>query len=47
MHCIDADKMHLDNVSLELHNTVMSYIEQIMEATPQKQQLYGHLHPIT
>ena len=31
----------------ELHKNATSYVEQILEATLQKQQLYGHLLPIS
>ena len=31
----------------ELHKNDTSFLEQIQEATPKKQQVYGHLHPIS
>ena len=34
MHHMNADKMHREKTSWELHNNATSYFEQILEATP-------------
>ena len=47
MHHINADKMYWEKAKWELHKNATSYTEQILEATSTKQQLYGHLPPIT
>ena len=34
MHHMDAEKMYWEKAEWELHKNAMSYIEQILEATP-------------
>ena len=47
MHHMDADKVYKEKSRWELHKKVIIYTEQILEATSHKQQLYGHLPPIS
>ena len=46
MHHMDADKTRREKARWKLHKNATSYIEQTLEATPTKQQLYSHLPPI-
>ena len=43
MHHMEAEKAHREKAWWQLHKNATSYIEQILEATVTKQQLYGHL----
>ena len=36
MHHMDAEKTHEEKVWWEVHKNATSYIEQLLEATPQK-----------
>ena len=47
MHYLDANKTAGEKARRQLHKNVASNIEQVLEATPQKHQLYSHLPPIT
>ena len=44
---MDTYKIHVEKSQWGQHKNAMSYFEQILEATPMKQQLYGHLPPIS
>ena len=46
MHYLDANKMAGEKARRQLHKNAVSNIEQVLEATPHKTQLYGHLPPI-
>ena len=47
MHYMDANKTYGEKALRQLHKNTTSNIEQILEAAPTKQQLYGHRSPIT
>ena len=47
MHYMDANQMYEEKAWQQLHKNATSNIEQVLEAAPSKQQLYGHLPPIT
>ena len=47
MHYMDANKKAGEKARQQLHKNAVSNIEQVLEATPTKHQLYGHLPPIT
>ena len=47
MHYLDAIKTAGEEARRKLHKNAESNIEQVPEATPHKQQLYGHLPLIT
>ena len=42
-HYMDADKTHREKARRELHKNAMSYIEQILEATPHEKNSISHL----
>ena len=46
-YSMDVDKMHREKARWELHKNATSYTEQILEATPNKKKLYGHLPSIS
>ena len=47
MHFMDANKTAGEEARRQLQKNAASNFEQVLEATPHKQQLYGHLPPIT
>ena len=47
MHYLDANKTAREEARRQLHKNVASNIEQVLEATPPRHKLYGHLPPIT
>ena len=47
MHHLDANKTARKEARRQLHKDVASNIKQVLAATSQKHQLYGHLPPIT
>ena len=47
MHHIDAKKMYWEKARWKLYKNGTSYVEQILEATPNTQELYSHLPPIS
>ena len=47
MHYLDANKTAGEKVRQQLHKKAASNIEQVLEATPHKTPIYGHLPPIT
>ena len=47
MHYIDSNKKTGEEARRQLHKNAASNIEQVLAATPHKNQLYGHLPPIT
>ena len=47
MHYMDASKTYGEKARWKLHKNAASNIEQVLESPPTKQQLYGHLLPIT
>ena len=47
MHHMEADKAYGEKARRELHKNAMSYIEQILEGTYHKKQLYGYRPPIS
>ena len=46
MHYLDANKPDGEKARRQLHKNAASNIEEILEATHYKHQLYGHLPPI-
>ena len=43
---MDANKTDAEKARRQLHKNAASNSEQVLEAAPTKQQLYGHLPPI-
>ena len=46
MHYLGANKTAGEKAGRQLHKNAARNIEQVLEATPHKHQLYGHLPPI-
>ena len=46
MHYLDTNKTAGEKARRQLHKNAASNTEQVLEATPHKHQLYGHLSPI-
>ena len=47
MHYMDSNKTAGEEARRQLHKNAASNLEQVLTATPHRQQLYGHLPPIT